>query len=124
MKQKFRKRSRQKKKFHVKLTVATKEEQMQVPVSEPVMRTIAKWCVLRCLAPAKEQFAILFGGVFHRLKAGTFVRPVAEGLIGRLPACAPEIGFAVCHIDGEGGLLRDFGQVGHWAIPLQVCCRA
>ena len=84
------------------------------------MRAVAKRCLGACFAAAKPNCAVFFGGVFHRGKSGALVTAIAEGLFGRAPARAPEIGFSGFDFDRIGGLLGNDRCVRHHVV-LVVC---
>ena len=77
------------------------------------MTAVAERLVAGLLAAAEEQLAVLLGDMLDRGDGGDLVAAVAEGLLLRAPAGAPEIGLAGGDLDGERGLLGDDGGVGH-----------
>jgi hypothetical protein len=56
--------------------------------------TVAQRLIGSGFASAKECFAILFCGVFHRLEIAAFVRAIAKWLFRALTAGTPKVGFA------------------------------
>src|SRR5262245_22468613 len=62
------------------------------PQSEHVVSAVAERLVIGALAAAKVEGARRFGDEAVRLKARDLVRAVAERLLGRASAGAPEIG--------------------------------
>jgi len=67
------------------------------------MRTIAERAIFGVFAGAEKRFFIGVGCPCERRKFSAFVGAIAEGLVLRLAACAPIIGFAGFNVDGERG---------------------
>ena len=83
------------------------------------VRAVTQRRFIRCLTSTEEHFFAFFGGEFHGRHIRFFVRSVAIGLICRMPAGTPEIGFSGLDIDGIGGFLCDLWS-GHVLLPFNV----
>ena len=79
------------------------------------MRPIAKRLVRGLLAATQERSFCGICGELDRGHGCGLMRAIAERLIGRMTAGAPEIGFAFLQFDLVGGSLGDVGGVGHVA---------
>lgn len=77
------------------------------------MRRVTKRRLFAVFAAAEEDLFADLSGIFHRRKAGAFVRAIAKWLLCRLAASAPEVGFACLNLDRIRGFLRDDWDVGH-----------
>ena len=73
-----------------------------------VVAVVAEGRILAVLAAAEIHGLGLRGFKLHRREVGAFVAAIAEGLIGALPAGAPEIAFAGFDFHRIGTLLGDF----------------
>ena len=71
------------------------------------MTTVAKGTVLRVLATAEVNRAVLLGLVRHGRECGTFVSPVTERLVFALTTGTPVISFAGLNEYRDGRFLRD-----------------
>jgi len=76
------------------------------------MRAITERAILGVLAGTEERLLIRIRRPSQRREVGAFVRAIAEGLVLRLAAGAPIIGFAGFNVDGEGGFASTVGS-GH-----------
>ena len=76
------------------------------------MRTITQRAVLGVLAGAEKRFLVGVGGPSQWREVGAFVRAVAEGLVLRLAARTPIVGFACFDLDWEWSFTSNVG-CGH-----------
>src|SRR5262245_23521268 len=77
------------------------------------MGAVAVGPVVRSLAAAQVHRPRGWGDKTQRLKTGKLVGTITEGLLGRTPADAPEVGPAFDQLHLVGALLRTDRLVGH-----------
>ena len=75
------------------------------------MRTITERTIFCVFAGAEKRLFIGICRPRQRREVGAFMRSVAEGLVLRLAARAPIIGFTGFDVDGEGALPAMWGVV-------------
>jgi hypothetical protein len=80
------------------------------------VRSIAKRCFHRCLAPAQEQFLVCIRRKFDRRDTRSFVRTITKWLFTTFTTRAPEIGFSRLYFDRIRGFLGNNGII-HDLLP-------
>src|SRR5262245_31226799 len=83
------------------------------PPSEHIVGAVAERLVVGALATAQIEGAGAFGHEAVRLQCGDLVRAVAERLLGRASAAAPEVGLPGLERDLVGALLSADRLVRH-----------